>query len=111
MTDSEVLEAGDTLQPTAGTPEASGPEPTTEAEARPREVIRGIHAELLCHCPECEPDFVELQWFTVDEPRKVKGDAMLFCARSSRKYFVPVVALNAWIAEKGGPRRSRKSEG
>lgn len=77
---------------------------------RPREVIRGIHPELLCQCPECEPDFVELQWFSADEPRKVKGDAMLFCARSSRKYFTPVLDLNAWISEKGGPRKARRGD-
>lgn len=105
MSDSEAL------QPEEATAEAPTAAAAPEAEARPREAVRGIHPELRCHCPECEPEFVELQWFTVDEPRKVKGDAMLFCARSSRKYFVPVLALNAWIAEKGGPRRGRKGEG
>src|SRR4051812_23416842 len=54
------------------------PEHTGEAvpdvpAARPREVIKGIHPELLCACEECEPDHVELQWFSVDEARKVKG--------------------------------------
>lgn len=77
---------------------------------RPREVIRGIHPELLCQCPECDPVFAELQWFSPDEPRKTKGDAMLFCARSSRKYFTPVLELNAWISAKGGPRKSRRGE-
>lgn len=78
------------------------------AEEKPREVIRGIHPELLCQCPECDPDFVELQWFSPEEQKKVKGDVMLFCARSSRKYFTPVVELQAWITEKGGPRKARR---
>lgn len=77
-------------------------------EGKPREVIRGIHPELLCQCPECDPDFVELQWFSPEEQKKVKGDVMLFCARSSRKYFSPIVELQAWITEKGGPRKARR---
>ena len=92
-------------------PEESVTESVVDARPeRPRENIRGIHPELLCQCPECDPDFVELQWFSVDEPRKVKGDAMLFCARSSRKYFTPVLELNAWISGKGGPRKARRGE-
>jgi hypothetical protein len=85
--------------------------PLAAADERPREVIRGIHAELLCTCPECDPDFVELQWFSPDEPRKVKGDAMLFCARSSRKYFTPIVDLNTWLAENGGVRKGKSGRG
>ncbi|MEB3285500.1 MAG: hypothetical protein VKN33_09465 [Candidatus Sericytochromatia bacterium] len=90
-------------------------DPVEEASGDVRSVrekvsIKGIHPELLCQCPECDPDFVELQWFTQDESRKVKGDAMLFCGRSSRKYFTPVLELNAWIATKGGPRKSRRGE-
>ncbi len=72
---------------------------------KPKDVIRGIHPELICSCPECDPDFVELQWFSPEEQKKQKGDVMLFCARSSRKYFTPILNLNEWIAEKGGPRK------
>ncbi|MEB3196074.1 MAG: hypothetical protein VKP62_02620 [Candidatus Sericytochromatia bacterium] len=98
--------------PEAGTAEA-GPagEEAGSAPERPREQIKGIHPELLCTCPECEPHHVELQWFTVDEARKVKGDAMLFCALSSRKYFSPVQALQDWLNAKGGPRKGRRNEG
>jgi hypothetical protein len=77
--------------------------------ARPREVIKGIHPELLCQCEECEPDHVELQWFSVDEQRKVKGTAMLFCARSSRKYFTPVDDLQKFLT--ANPVKGRKSAG
>jgi hypothetical protein len=72
--------------------------------------VRGIHPELLCQCPECESDHVELQWFNVDEARKTKGDAMLFCARSSRKYFVPILELNNWLAQHGGARKGRRGD-
>lgn len=87
------------------------PPAADDAIEKPREVIRGIHPELLCQCPECDPDFVELQWFSPEEQKKVKGDVMLFCARSSRKYFTPVIDLQAWITEKGGPRKARRGGG
>lgn len=74
---------------------------------RPREHIRGIHPELLCSCQECEPDYVELQWFSVDEARKVKGTAMLYCGYSGRKYFSPVPDLQAFLT--ANPVRGRKS--
>ncbi|MEB3223617.1 MAG: hypothetical protein VKS61_16205 [Candidatus Sericytochromatia bacterium] len=96
----EAAEAAEAA--TAGEAVTSGPA---------RAAIRGIHPELLCQCQECEPDHVELQWFSPDEPRKTKGDAMLFCGRSSRKYFVPIVDLQAWLTKVGGPRRGRRSEG
>ena len=89
----------------------SGPLADAPPVAPPREVIRGIHPELLCTCPECAPDFVELQWFSPEEQKKVKGDVMLFCARSSRKYFTPMIELMAWITEKGGPRKARRGGG
>lgn len=92
-------------------PLADAPPVADAAPEKPREVIRGIHPELLCQCPECDPDFVELQWFSPEEQKKVKGDVMLFCARSSRKYFTPVIELTAWITEKGGPRKARRGGG
>lgn len=114
--------AGDDDAPAAQAPEAAvdvndGPDSGPLADAppvvddRPKEIIRGINPELLCQCPECDPDFVELQWFSPEEMKKMKGDAMLFCARSSRKYFTPVENLHAWIAEKGGPRKARRGGG
>ncbi|MDB5095816.1 MAG: hypothetical protein JWM80_237 [Cyanobacteria bacterium RYN_339] len=78
-------------------PEHTGEATPDVTPARPREVIKGIHPLLLCNCEECEPDHVELQWFSVDELRKVKGTAMLFCAHSSRKYFSPVEDLQKWL--------------
>ena len=95
--------------PDAG-PLADAPPLGDAPESRPREVVRGIHPELLCQCPECAPDYVELQWFSVDEQKKVKGDAMLFCARSARKYFTPILDLNAWLTEKGGPRKRGRGD-
>ncbi|MEB3328012.1 MAG: hypothetical protein VKQ33_02135 [Candidatus Sericytochromatia bacterium] len=89
---------------------ASSPEVASAASAPARPSIRGIHPELVCRCPECEDDNVELQWFNVDEARKTKGDAMLFCGRSSRKYFVPILDLNAWLSQHGGARRGRRGE-
>ena len=126
MTDDENLPTDDaTVDAAADAPEGAAPEapaadpndgpdsgPLADAppmvEEKPREVIRGIHPELLCQCPECDPNFVELQWFSPEEQKKVKGDVMLFCARSSRKYFTPVIELQAWITEKGGPRKARR---
>jgi hypothetical protein len=86
--------------------EASGDGTPDIPPARPREQIKGIHPELLCQCEECEPDHVELQWFSVDEQRKTKGTAMLFCARSSRKYFSPVDDLQKFLA--ANPAKGRK---
>lgn len=86
--------------PLADAPPAPPPENT-----KPKEKIRGIHPELICSCPECDPGFCELQWFSPEEQKKQKGDVMLFCASSSRKYFTPIINLNEWIAEKGGPRK------
>ena len=75
-----------------GDGEAEGPQ-------RPREVIKGIHPELKCECPECAPEFTELQWFSPEEEKKTKGQVMLYCQRSSRKYFSPAVEFQAWLAE------------
>jgi hypothetical protein len=83
-------------------------EATGGTQSRPS--VRGIHPELVCQCPECETEHVELQWFNVDEARKTKGDAMLFCARSSRKYFVPIIELNTWLSQHGGPRKGRRGD-
>ena len=85
---------------------------TTDPEepvVRPREVVKGIHPEIRCQCVECEPDYTELQWFSVDETRKVKGTAMLYCQHSSRKYFSPVPALQAWLTDHPPPRTRRGS--
>lgn len=79
-----------------------------DVPSRPREVIKGIHPELLCTCEECEPDHVELQWFSVDEARKVKGTAMLYCARSSRKFFTPVPDLQAFLT--ANPVKGRRNQ-
>jgi hypothetical protein len=87
-----VVAAGEVVAAAAATPEGE-----EAAPVRPREIIRGIHPELLCTCEECEPDHVELQWFNVDETKKVKGTAMLFCGYSSRKYFTPVPDLQAFL--------------
>jgi hypothetical protein len=88
-------------------PEAAEPTSDPATPSRPREVIKGIHPELLCSCEECEPDHVELQWFSVDEQRKVKGTAMLFCAHSSRKYFTPVPDLQAFLT--ANPVKGRRA--
>ncbi len=69
-------------------------------DPRFREVVKGIHPELLCMCPECVEDNVELQWFSPEEKVKTKGSVMLYCQRSSRKYFSPAVEFQAWLAEK-----------
>lgn len=96
-------------EPIAGTPApespaaegvaADGTPVAEEAEARPREVIKGIHPELRCEDPECGPEFTELQFFSPEEATKQKGKIMLFCARSGKKYFAPAPELQAWIAE------------
>lgn len=68
-------------------------------EAKPREVIKGIHPELRCEDPVCAPEYTELQFFSPEEAIKQKGKIMLFCARSGKKYFAPAAELQAWIAE------------
>lgn len=100
---------GDAAEDTTATgqpaEEASG---EGEAPARPREVIRGIHPELKCECPECAPDFTELQWFSPEEEKKTKGQVMLYCQRSSRKYFSPAAEFQAWFAENKAVGRKRR---
>lgn len=78
-----------------------------EAPPRPREVIKGIHPELLCECPECAPEYTELQWFSPEEERKTKGSVMLYCQRSSRKYFSPATEFHAWVAEHATKKRRK----
>lgn len=73
---------------------AEGEEPAPQR----REVARGIHPELLCHCEECDPEFTELQWFSPEEKKKTRGDLMLYCQRSGRKYFTPAAELHTWLA-------------
>jgi hypothetical protein len=68
-------------------------------EAKPREVIKGIHPELRCSDPVCAPEYTELQFFSPEEVNKQKGKIMLFCAHSGLKYFAPAAELQAWIAE------------
>lgn len=101
-------ETGEATEAAAETPETAEDQTDTgapvaaaegEAPVRPREVIRGIHPELKCECPECAPEFTELQWFSPEEEKKVKGQVMLYCQRSSRKYFSPAVEFQAWVAE------------
>lgn len=110
----EVIVLTDDVPETPSDEANEGPDSGPLADAppaapeKPREIIKGIHPELLCACPECDPDFVELQWFSPEEQKKVKGDVMLFCARSSRKYFTPIVNLNEWIAEKGPVKKTRR---
>lgn len=98
----------------APNPPEAGAAPDGEAVAtrasRPLEVVKGIHPELLCVCPECEPDHVELQWFSPEEVRKQKGDAMLYCQRSSRKYFTPIIDLNRWLASRAPVSRRRSKD-
>ncbi|MFP5502399.1 MAG: hypothetical protein ACLGIN_07900 [Candidatus Sericytochromatia bacterium] len=99
------------------TPEAEGQEAPAPAEGettegaeappRPREVIKGIHPELLCECPECAPEYTELQWFSPEEERKTKGSVMLYCQRSSRKYFSPATEFHAWVAEHATKKRRK----
>ena len=78
---------------------AEGGEQPASVEAKPREVIKGIHPELRCEDPVCAPEFTELQFFSPEEATKQKGKTMLFCARSGKKYFAPAAELQAWIAE------------
>jgi hypothetical protein len=92
-------------QPVVDTP-VEGDERLQRA-SRPFENVKGIHPELLCQCPECEPEHVELQWFSPEEVRKQKGDAMLYCQRSSRKYFTPILDLNRWLASRAPVSRRR----
>jgi hypothetical protein len=73
----------------------------------PRPVYKGIHPELLCQCPECEPDFVELTWFSPEEKAKIKGQIMIYCPSSGRKHFSPAVDLHAWLAPRQTGKRSR----
>lgn len=93
-------------------PEGGGQAPAedgevAEAPVRPREVIKGIHPELVCECPECDPEFTELQWFSPEEERKTKGSVMLYCQRSSRKYFSPATEFHAWVAENATKKRRK----
>jgi hypothetical protein len=98
----EVAETPEALEATTGEAgEAPAEAAPAEApvEVRPREVIKGIHPELLCEDPICGPEYTELQFFSPEEATKQKGKAMLFCARSGKKYFAPAAELQAWIAE------------
>lgn len=79
-----------------------------ETPARPQ--IRGIHPELRCQCEECAPDYTELQFFTPEEAQKIKGQTMLFCGHTGRKYFAPAPELSTWVAEHA-PKRGRRSDG
>jgi hypothetical protein len=90
---------GSAPNPTVGAAPESEAQQEEAAEVKPREVIKGIHPELLCQDPICGPEFTELQFFSPEEATKTKGKAMLFCARSGKKYFAPAAELQTWIAE------------
>ena len=90
---------GDAPSPTVGAVPESEAQQEETPEVKPREVIKGIHPELLCQDPECAPEFTELQFFSPEEATKMKGKTMLFCARSGKKYFAPAVELQTWISE------------
>lgn len=101
--------AGEPLEAPEAPETTETPEGTEgEAPARPREVIKGIHPELLCECPECAPEYTELQWFSPEEERKTKGSVMLYCQRSSRKYFSPATEFHAWVAENATKKRRKE---
>lgn len=93
-----------------GAPAEGGEEAQGPADPRTREVVKGIHPELICHCPECTPEFCELQWFSPEEKVKTKGNVMLYCQRSSRKYFSPAVDFQAWLAEKPAPTKRGRGQ-
>lgn len=99
----EALEAAEAPEGALESPtgDVDGAPVSTEEEApvRPREIIKGIHPELKCECPECAPEFTELQWFSPEEEKKTKGQVMLYCQRSSRKYFSPATEFQTWVAE------------
>lgn len=87
--------------------EAPQAEPAPEpAPAAPR--FKGISPELVCECPECLDDPVELDFFSAEEQHRTKGQLMLYCQRTGRKYFAPVEAFQAWfagVAPKSGRKR------
>ena len=92
--------------------EAPAPSPDGDVlPVRVREVVVGINPELLCQCPECEPDFVELQWFSAEEKKKQKGTIMLFCQNSSRKYFSPAAEFQAWFEKNPTKPPAKRSRG
>jgi hypothetical protein len=99
------LLSGDAAEAT----DVSASAPVEAEPARPREVIKGINPELKCECPECAPEFTELQWFSPEEEKKTKGQVMLYCQRSSRKYFSPAKEFQDWV-EKNKPVGKRKKD-
>lgn len=96
----DSAEAGETTDaPVAEAAAGEDGEQPAAVEAKPREVIKGIHPELRCNDPVCAPEYTELQFFSPEEVNKQKGKIMLFCAHSGLKYFAPAAELQAWIAE------------
>ncbi|HEY9720974.1 MAG TPA: hypothetical protein V6D47_03120 [Oscillatoriaceae cyanobacterium] len=108
MTDDRLDEAPASEEQTA--PAAEPQEAQPEIESAPRPQIRGIHPELRCQCEECAPEYTELQFFTPEEAAKTKGQSMLFCGHTGRKYFAPAPELSSWVAEHA-PKKSRRSDG